>query len=463
MNVNVVESSPAKKPVPDDQNARIFVWGLWLLMVLIALGCLIKYAHNIPLAEDWQLVAPLTGHEPNILGWLWSQNNEHRVPLPRFLLLILLKLTHDFRIGMLCNILILAGLAGLYIQGARALRGGYTDWADAFFPALFLHLGHWENLFWGWQLSFVVPASLICGLLFVIIRWPTLAAPVPVIFAGLSLVLLPLCGAIGLVFVPFFSLWLAYWGWRSTLSTKQPSWIGWFLMGSAILALMLMVAYFIGYQRPDWNPPSPGIGATLATTAKFLALGLGPASGSYWPLFVLIAFAILVPSLGILAQGWLKTQGFEKQRALGLLLFCGSFALFALAMGWGRSGLVPTVGMPIRYVLLAVPGFCAAFFGWNCGSPWSRLRVQRVLAGILCLLIPLNTMAVLYWRDWYHQGMMAVERDIQAGLPVAVLAQRHRDFLLHWDEAMLAKGMQMLRDAKIGPFAQLPQFPSRPE
>src|SRR5262245_29309506 len=124
-----------------DQNAKIFVWIVWLIMVFIAFVCLVKYSRNVPITEDWLFVPPLTGNEPHIPKWLWAQNNEHRTPFPRLLLLGLLKATHgDFRIGMLCNLIILSMLAVAMMQAARSLRGR-TIIADVFFPLTLLHLG----------------------------------------------------------------------------------------------------------------------------------------------------------------------------------------------------------------------------------------------------------------------------------------------------------------------------------
>jgi hypothetical protein len=186
----------------------------------------------------------------------------------------------------------------------------------------------------------------------------------------------------------------------------------------------------------------------------------------------LIAFALLVPSFGVAVSGVLRHKSPEKHRALGVLLFFISLALFALAMGWARAGLVPTVGMPMRYVLFAVPLFCTAFFVWELyGAYKLRTLFQRGLLLGMCLLIPFNTMAGFQWRDWYLGGMNAVEQDLSAGTPPSLLAKRHREFLVHWwDETKLAAHMQMLHDTESGPFAKMREgsvspktsIPSRP-
>jgi len=455
------QSATAEAGVRSHRVARVFVWSVWFVMMLFALACIARYGRNIPLAEDWQLVAPLTGHEPNLVGWLWSQNNEHRVPLPRLMLLGLLKVTNgDFRVGMFFNAIALGVLALAMIQVARHLRGGRTEFADAFFPVALLHMGNWENLVWSWQLSFVVPTALICGILLVMLACPTLATPGAAVFVGVSLVSLPLCGGVGLLFVPFLALWLSYCGvlhWYAVKTNGGRQWISGFLLGSAAIALCIIGLYFVGYQRPSWNAPSPGVGATLQTAAKFLALGFGPVAAKSWKLSIFVAFALLVPSIGVAVSGVLRHKGLERHRALGMLVFFSILVVFALAMGWGRAGLVPTVGMPMRYVLFSVPALCTAFFVWELyGSRRFRTLVQRGLLLGMCLLIPFNTMAGFQWRDWYLGGMNAVEQDLLAGTPRSLIAKRHREFLIHWwDETKLAAHMQMLHDTGSGPFAKM--------
>ncbi|ARV61775.1 hypothetical protein BZZ01_26940 [Nostocales cyanobacterium HT-58-2] len=461
MEPKTVHNDTAAVPlIHSDRIARAFVWSVWLVMMLVALACVTRYGQNIPLAEDWLLVAPVTGNEPDLLSWLWAQNNEHRVPLPRLMLLALLKVTGgDFRVGMVFNAVTLGVVAIAMMQVARKLRGR-TDFADAFFPVALLHLGNWENLVWSWQLSFVFPTALICGVLLAIVSQPTLATPSAALFTGIALILLPLCGGIGLLFVPFLALWLSYCGFlhlKAVNSSPQVRSLGGFLIGATAIALCLVGLYFVGYQRPYWNPPSPGLGATLKTAAMFLALGFGPVAAKFWKLSILVAFVVLVPSLGVAVKGVLRHQSLEKHRALGVLLFFSSLIVFALAMGWGRSGLVPTVGMPIRYVLLAVPIFCTVFLVWELyASRQFRTILQRGLLIGMCLLIPVNTMAGFQWRNWYLQGMNAVEQDLLAGTPRTLLAKRHKDFLIHWwDENKLASHMQMLHDAGIGLFTQM--------
>ena len=455
----------ATSVVHSNRSKEVFVWSVWLVMLVIAFVSIAQYGRNIPLAEDWYFVQPLTGNEPDLAKWLWAQNNEHRIPLPRLILLVLLELAKgDFRVGMFFNSITLGVLAFSMILVARHLRGGRTSFADAFFPIALLHLGNWPNLVWSWQFTFVLPTALTCAVLLVIVIHQTLSTPSTAVVAGTCLVLLPLCGANGLLFVPLLALWLIYSGvlnWYSVKTKGGRQWISGFLIGSAVISLCLTALYFVGYEHPSWNPPSPGLGATLKATAKFLALSFGPVAARSWYLSVIAVVGFLLVSGGLAVLGVLRHKCLEKHRALGVLLFFGNIALFAIVMGWGRAGLIPTLGLPIRYVLFAVPALCTAFFVWELyGSPKLRTVAQMGLLVVMCLLLPFNMIEGLRWGDWYRKGMEAVEHDILAGTSHSILATRHRDFLIHWwTKDQLAAGMQMLKDTGIGPFVQMKEEP----
>jgi hypothetical protein len=447
--------------------ATLFVWATLAVMTVVALACIARYGRNVPLAEDWLLVPPLTGHEPNLASWLWAQNNEHRLPLPRLILLGLLEATHDFRSGMVLNVLSLAGLAAAMILTARYLRDGQTRASDAFFPVALLHLGDWENLVWGWQFQFVSSAVLMCAMMLSIARMrgtPTLRQCA---VAAACLVLLPLTGASGLVFALALAPWAAWVGLtqlRAARAADESPARGTLLVASAIIAPVLVGVYFIGYVKPWWNPPNPGRLQSLKTTLRFLALAWGGAARDAWTLAIVAIVVVLAVTMGVLLLAFARARGAERQRAFGLVSFAGGCAVLAGAIGWGRAANDVVSGLPMRYVLFALPALCATYFIWELYGPVaSRGWVQRALCAAMIALLPFNTREGfgvpgrydIGWRGWYVTGMRSVEKDIDDGVPRLEMASRHREFLMHWDEQKLAAGMRMLHDARIGPFARL--------
>lgn len=434
-----------------------FVWLVWAATLASILVFIARDGRNIPFEEDWLMVAPMVGHEPDLPGWLWSQNSEHRLPLPRLVNLVFLRATGDFRSTMVFNVLALAAVAAAMILAARALRQGKTNPSDAFFPLLLLHLGNWDNLVWAWQIQFVLPTVLACILLLIIIAPDPGRSRGAGIAGALALICLPLSGANGLVLTPALAAWFAYTAWTRRREAPSERWMGsWLPGGAALIAMLLCVVYFVGYQSSPWNEPSPGLLASLETSGKFLALSVGPIAASSWLIFGVVVSLVLL--ICLITLGAARRQWSDEQlRILGLLAFFASVGLLALAVGWGRAGRAAATGrMPSRYVLLAAPGLCAAYFTLLLfGNQWLRRAGPAALAVLLALVFPFNTYLGLGRREWFGAGMAAFERDLASGASPEVLARRHHGFLLHWDEPLMVSSMRMLHEAGIGRFAHL--------
>ncbi|MBD0296031.1 MAG: hypothetical protein M3342_05800 [Bacteroidota bacterium] len=460
-----INTLPDKKNAPKNSLSHLFlsikgpeivVWTIWAGMLLFALTCVFIYGHNIPIAEDWHMVAPLTGNEPKLIQWLWAQNNEHRIPLPKMILLLLLKSTHgDFRSGMFLNILAIAFLAALLIYTFYKFRGGKTKYTDAFFPLVLLNIGHWENFYWSWEFTFILATILFCFLIINIIRFSEPLSRRPAITTALCSVLLPLCGANGLLYLLPVIPWLAYISFLHLRSRKVSfdRQVGFILISGLITALILSAIYFIGYERPYWNPPSPSIKDTIITSIKFMALGFGPSVSDRWNIFMLAAFVLISATSILLVYALFQFRGIDFTRALGLFLFLGGMFVFALAMGYGRAASVAIYGFPLRYVLLSVPIVIICYSGWELfGSFLMKNLIQwSLVLSMMLLLIP-NTKKGFGWRNWYLDGVQSVTNDIKVGVPHAQLAERHQKFLLHWDKQMLYTLMQQLKEARMGPF-----------
>lgn len=436
------------------RSAPFLVWGIWIVCLASLFAFIIHDGRNVPFEEDWLMVAPMTGHEPDLPAWLWSQNSEHRLPLPRLVNLTLLRVTGDFRFTMGFDALLLGGLAAGMILVARRLRGGRTRLADAFFPLLLLHLGNWDNLVWAWQIQFVLPTVLAGVLLLVIVARPTPSSPAIAAIGALALICLPLSGANGLVFAPALAVWFAYQA--HARRGEIHDWRRWLPGVAAGLALLLCAVYFVGYESSPWNTPSPGLGATLATFGKFLALGLGPVARESWLLFGTAASLILGAAAGVLFVALPEQDRHrDRIRVMGLLAFLAAAVLLAALVGWGRAGrAVETGRMPPRYVLLAAPGMCAAYFALLLHGRWGLRRFGLpALALLVALLFPLNTYLGLERRDWFGDGFRAFEEDLAAGASATELARRHHAFMLHWDEELMEVSLRQLHEAGIGPFA----------
>jgi hypothetical protein len=450
--------------IASDKWALSGVLVLWVTMLSVALGCVAMYGRNVPWREDWHMVPALVGQERYLPEWLWAQNNEHRLPFPKAVYLILLKISSgDFRIGMIANTLMLAGLCLAMILTARRIRGGQTRLADTFFPLALLHLGHWENMVWGWDIVFVIPTVLVCVWLLTIVRSPWPLPPKTAVTAGLTTVLLPLSGASGLIFTPFAALWLAA-GMLLYRRDMTGRWTAPFQSACVIVSIVLTGLYFIGWASSASAFPNPGLRPTMLTSARFIGIALGPVGGGTGRVFpksiigvVFCGVAALLLATGIvpLRRGLRSLRPTERFRAFGLLFFAAAVAALVVLMGWGRAGWVPIFGMPGRYALLSVPGLCAVYFAWILYGPeTTRNRTTIAFAIVVLLALPFNVRNGLAGGDSYVTGMRAFEQDLADGLSWQELGDRHYQFLLTWDRDGLVERMRMLHEAKIGPLGR---------
>lgn len=470
--IHLVNQGPGHTPIwRSDMSVRLLVLSIWLAMVTVALVNWFHGSRNVPFSEDWLLVPALTGHEPHLGIWLWSQHNEHRVPVPRLILLALLKVGQgDFRLGGAFNILALGAIALLMMETARYVRGGQPQVADAFFPVAFLHLGHTENMLWTWQITQVLPVILVSVLMLIVVagRFPQTTAPT--IAAGVCIIILPLCGANGLLYAPLFALWIGYVGivilpGRLKENTAGGSWRGWYLLAASFVTLLLTGLYFVQYKSPEYGAESPSILAVLYGTLQFIALSFGPAARTSWLLSISAAIGFLVPVVVIGARHLVARQETNPFLAVGLSICAANLLLSALAIGWGRAKVLSLWGgvWPIRYSLFAVPILCLAYFIYELyGSNRSRTIFQNLLFVGVVLLIPANAAQGARWHDWYLQGAGTFDRDVRSGEAVTRVGEKNREYLYRWMDPSFDK-VRMLRDSGIGPFAHMAEEPSTPE
>lgn len=428
---------------------------LLVMLLAIDLACVARWGRDIPLAEDWLLVPALTGHEPDMLAWLWAQNNEHRLPLPRLVYWLLLEAVPDFRAGMVLNQLLLAGLAVVLACAARQVRGGRSSYVDAVYPLAFLHIGHWNNLVWGWQLQFVASVFISGLLLAEIVARPGLLDGRRAARVAVYVVLLTLTGANGLLVAIPMVVWL---GWQAAVHWRGKSpdasrRVGTTLATTVLLSLLLAAVYFVGYQKPESSPVPPTATEFVRMLLKYLAYAFGPGTRWAWRPAMVAAVAALVVVTWTLVRAWRRSGDDERYRIGGLAAFGASGVVIALAIAWGRGSDLSNV--PDRYALFSAVSLAFVCLTMLLYGP-GRLRtlVPAAVLAVLVAYLPVNVLAAREWRDWYLGGAWLVERDIAAGRSIDELAHAHYRFLMHWSEPKVREGIKMLHDAGIGPFAR---------
>ena len=394
------------------------VVGIWLLLLVGALGFVGRYGSRTPYMDQWGEIVPLLISERTLTPqWLWAQHNEHRLPLAKLVEATLVRAAAgDFRAGMLFNVAVLAALA-LALPVALARLRGSPVVADAIFPLLFLGWGHCETFLRGDVCGNVLTTALACVLLVIIAFTREAPTPSAALAVGLALVLLPLCGATGLPFVPPVAVWLVV----ATRGGRASRWV----LGLALVALALTAAYFVGLEWPAYHPGPAGPLAALQTTAEFLAMAFGTAAHEDWALGAWVIAAVLVLDAALLLGAAIRSPA-ERPRALGLAAMLVALVLLALEVGVSRSGFGPRAGLGARYATLAAPLLAHAYVAWELYAPRPLLQGGRIVVlALLVLCVPANMRSARLYGNDRRARSDAFERDLRAGLPAPTVARLH--------------------------------------
>jgi hypothetical protein len=378
--------------------------------------------------------------------------------LPKVIWYTLGKLAHwDMRPGMYVNTLLLGSLALAMILGAKRNRGRVA-YADAFFPLMILNLGQCESLLWSLMISHVLPICLTAALLLVIVLKGIPQTVWGAVLVSVGLVLLSLSGGEGMLFGLVFALWFGgveAWAWFRNRH-RQPNLKTWIMLAGAGITLVLSGFYFVGYQKPQYIPSSPGLAQTLRTTLQIVCVSFGIGQAELWWPYVGYAVAALVGiSLATLAWLWWHRPS-DRARVLGMSLFLSANVAFIVAVGWGRAGYGGTVGFQARYALLLAPTLFCVYFVWEKRPvPAIGELVPVGLLVVACITFLSNAHTGLAVAKDHLRKMQDFEKDVLAGMPASALAEKHFG-LIDFNPNQVSAYIPLMRRARIGVFRNSP-------
>jgi hypothetical protein len=390
---------------------------------------------------------------------LWEAHNEHRIVLPKLILLAFYELSgFEFLAAKFFNVVLLGALTFGMIQAAKTLRG-WMSYSDALFPLTLLHWGHFENLLLGFQVQFVSSTVLAGCLLVIIALARDRLTPGAALLAGLCLLMLPLCGMNGLALVPALALWFGYSGvlcWRSPGPNGKRQ--GLLLLAFAVAALLLVGLSFIDWNGPAHESPKwwrlTDLWSVLIRTTEVLGVSYG--LEYFWCRFREFAtLVLLLLSVAMLVLVWCA-QPRERFRASGLLLFLGAMGCLALTIGWGR----PTQGVAPRYVTLMAPVLCGVYLAWGIYGASSVGRLlQMCLFIFACLVFLPNLRAGFSGATAMSEPLEPSWRDLLAGEPLPMIVGRYGSVLT--DEESLDQSLQALKQAGVWPYCLMTDLACR--
>ncbi len=269
----------------------IGAWSIWAGMLLATCWFVLRYGFTLPYRDEFGMVSVLLGEQPVTLAWLWSLHNEHRLFVPRLIYLGLMWLTGgNLPQAALYNTLSLAAAAACLMLAAHRLRG-HTTLDDAVFPIALLHWGHFTNLLWLFQLAFATSICLTCLVLSSVVHSGSQLSVRRAWFISTCLVLMVLCGAYGVAYVPAMSAWLglaALDRWKRGGEHRFRECL--LVSVAAVLPAALVVLYFVGYARPA-EQSGLDLMAWMRTSLELLSTCWGLAARQIWPVSGIVVVA----------------------------------------------------------------------------------------------------------------------------------------------------------------------------
>jgi hypothetical protein len=457
-----------RTPTPGDEAPRapavepgagVVVWGTWALAVALTLGLVARFGAPVPRWDDFDVLPVATGAAPLGLSWLFSPHNEHRVVLPRLVLVGLARLVGpDARAGMVLGTLAL-GAAAAWLLRALARRPGGPRVVDAIIPLVLLSPGQHENLLWSYQVTFTLGTALLALILGVAIGGDAAGPlrPRAGVLVGLGAALSALCGANGLAIVPAVVAWLLLAAAREARRDRRRA----ALLALAALPAAALVAGFVltapRAAAPGGGPPAlADVGRTLV---QFAAIGLGPAVAPAWrPVGALVLMANLAAAVGLAAIA--RRRPGERPAATGVLALLLGALVLAVAVAWGRAGAGPRAGLEARYVTIALPLVVVPLVAARrfLDAAVARAVLSVALMGV-CLLSWPNATAALAAGRANAEGFAALDRDLARGLTETQLLRRYVPFL-HPSQEALAPMLPLLRRSGLGRMAALRRDPA---
>ncbi len=383
--------------------------------VAIVVLLVLRHGVNVPFWDQWELVGPLTRFQDGTLGWaeIFRQHNEHRMVVPKIVMLSLALLTGwNVVAEMLAGILLTVAALGLLVALARPIlrpAGPMVRlWATFTISAMLFSQAQWQNWLWGWQIQWFL--GVLAAVFSIALATWSLEKARPwahVVGAAVAALVCQFSIASGVVVWMCGALVFAFHAQRRLI---LPLWFA--------AAVAASASFLAGYERA---PAHPSLLAAVEHPFSFLVFLGNYLSG---PLGRHAAIGIAAATgFGVLAVIAARRHRREP-RVIVPWIALGAFAgANAVLTGIGRVGMGAGRGLSSHYVTIAlllsvslVPLGIAAFrAGPDAG--WTSLQRKAWTSGaaLLSLLTILGDIG-----EWKRAADHAREMATARGCLLAI-------------------------------------------
>jgi hypothetical protein len=332
---------------------RFAVWPIVLLPPLFIAIIIRLYGLDIPHMDQWEMVPLLQAASEHKLTFaqLWVPHNEHRLVIPRLIMLAMAWVTDwDIRYELLINFLfalVILTILERIIRKTVKRFAPETSWLTFLLSLtasiMTFSITQWHNWVWGWQIQ--IFANVLGAI--------TVAWAVSQEEYHWPWIILGLLGALGatLSFANGLLLFFLFAGglWLSQgIHILSPLRTG--LIAAFALGITLTAIYLVGIKVSPQDPfVFVGILPYLRYTLAYIGSGLG-----LWSLSVSIAWGAVGFSVLFVAVTYLRIRNSRNIKTITpfLLLACFSI-LSAVLSAFGRIPFGEKQALASRYVTIS--------------------------------------------------------------------------------------------------------------
>ena len=312
---------------------------------LFILCAIFVYGVPVPYWDQWELVPMLqrlNNHSLQIAD-LWAQQNEHRILLPRAVMLLLAKLTGwNIYFEFLASYAIaFTTFVLLWSMLRRTFDGKLPIWIAVALSLVVFSPIQYENWLWGWQIQFFMANLGVVAAAWSLHRWPDSYKGLAVAIAAAAFSSFSLSSGLFLwiAMVPLL-IFAGPRNWRHILI--------WCASSAAVFSL-----YFHNYVKP---PVHPSLGSFIEAPGRFMryvAIYLGSPLGFGKP-DAAVSMGILTLLVATVVFFLLRKSRYGETGFLMPWIAIGlQAALCALGTAIGRSGYGARQAMSSRYSTFA--------------------------------------------------------------------------------------------------------------
>jgi hypothetical protein len=401
----------------------------------------------LPHWDEWALFDHLATGNAWSLTWLWAQHNEHRIFVTKLLFLIDVQFFHGTQIFLLTSIflvqLLQAALLSFSLWTLGHIRGSAWRVGTGLIAYCILCPTQQENLIWGFQSQFVIPAAMATLSILSLLMFCKHATEQRRVFLWIS---------IAAAAVATWSLANGMLLWAILLLVV-------ILLREKLSTILLLIAvaaanvslYFFHYHRPTPESDIAISSRSVVEILRYIAVYLGSTwvrHSSGWLAVVLGTIGICAGLITVLRV--LRQRGTRSMLMFELSLLMLLCILTATITASGRLHLGLEQATASRYQTFALLFWCSLGLALMLQVSRNPAKLNLFSAFLLALMLGFATQVRLPLIDaqWHQHRLTGISQVLLTGVhDPAVLADGYPD------PQVVLRAAQYMREHRLSIFA----------